>query len=167
MNLKNRIKLTDKENDFTIIELKESDNIKNYFELVPNIMNDDSEKNFENADIIIPQFPGGGELSIGFGSISKIYSGNIYHTVSTEYGSSGPPILLSGNLKLIDLHKKREFISNENTGTFFKSILSSINLLMEEYNLDLLMSNLKLIKKINNDSSFIEIIILKDGRLCS
>ena len=38
-------------------------------------MNDDSEKNFENADIIIPHFPGGGELSIGFGSISKIYSG--------------------------------------------------------------------------------------------
>ena len=38
---------------------------------------------------------------------------------------------------------------------------------MEEYNRDLLMSNLKLIKKINNDSSFREIIILKDGRLYS
>ena len=108
-------------------------------------MNDDSEKNFENADIIIPQFPGEGELSIGFGSISKISSGNIYHTVSIEYGSSGPPILLSGNLKLIGLHKKREFTSNENTGAFFKS---SINLLMEEYNRDLLISNLKLIKKL-------------------
>ena len=40
INLKNRMRYTDKEDDITIIEIKEKDNIKNYLELDDKIIND-------------------------------------------------------------------------------------------------------------------------------
>ena len=79
------------------------------------------------------------------------------------------------NLTIIGLHKQREIFTNENAGTFIVNILQcitenknskNINMLEEEKVLKI--SNLELIKVINNNNTkFREIIFLKDGRLCS
>ena len=94
LNIKDRYKFTNKLNDFTIIEIIDSDNIKDFFEVFPNVMSYNSERNFEDYDIIIPQFPLGGDLSISSGTIKKI-DNNIIHTASTEHGSSGSPYIVS------------------------------------------------------------------------
>ena len=56
LNLKDRYYFTNKKYDFTIIEIKDSDNIKNisFYELFENIMNINSKNNFINHDIFIP-----------------------------------------------------------------------------------------------------------------
>ena len=174
LDLKNRIKLTDKSNDFTIIELKTYDKIYNFFEVSPNIMENNSQNNLKDANIILPQFPGEKELSIGFGSILKIEDNIIYHSISTEYGSSGSPILLENNLKIIGIHNKRDLELNENKGIFMKNILFWIknmkemkNINMIKDNLDYKISDLDLIKTIKNENEIQTIILLKDERLCS
>ena len=129
LNLKDKYYFTNKKYDFTIIEIKDSDNIKNisFYELFENIMNINSKNNFINHDIFIPQFPNGGNLSIAFGSIKNIHF-IIHHTVSTEKGSSGSPILSLGNYRLIGLHNQSDTNLNENRGIFIKDIIISIKI---------------------------------------
>ena len=171
LDLDNRIKITDKENDFTIIEIKSFDKIFDYFEVYSDIMN--SEENLKEKDIIIPQFPGGNELSIAFGTIIKIEGNIINYNVSTEYGSSGSPILTSDNMKIIGIHNKRELDLNENKGIFMKSILNYIRTYKEKEKIDMSknldISNLILNKTIDNgnEHEIEQIVLLKDGRLCS
>ena len=64
-------------------------------------MNDNSESKYLNQDICIIQYPNGGELSYAQGQIKSINNYHIRHLVSTESGSSGSPILILNNLKII------------------------------------------------------------------
>ena len=174
LNLDDRIKLTNKEKDFTIIEIKNYDKIWDFLEVAPDIFDDSYKDKIIEKDIIIPQFPGGNALSVAFGSIIGMEEENLLYSASTDYGSSGSPVLLLDSLKIIGIHKESVF-SNENCGTFIKDILEwikeiknarKINMLKELKELKI--SNLELIKVIENDDcSFREIIVLKDGRLCS
>ena len=170
LDLNNRIKLTNKENDFTIIEIKNYDKIYHFFEVSPDIFENNSEDSLKNMDIILPQFPGGKALSIGFGSILEIKDNIIRHNISTEYGSSGSPILSEKDLKLIGIHNKRDSELNENKGIFMKSIYL---FLKKNNNIDMMkeniykISDLELIKTIKCDNQYKNIILLKDGRLCS
>ena len=131
------------------------------------------EKEFKDKDIIIPKYPGGEELSIGFGSILKINQNIIHHSVSTDYGSSGSPIISQKDFKVIGIHNLRKNDLNKNNGVFMKNIILSIQKMKEEKNIDMTyeyilnISNLELIKTIENDINFKNIILLKDGRLCS
>ena len=173
--LNDRIKLTDPENDFTIIEIKNYDKIYYFFEVSPEIMEDNFKTDIKDKDIILPQFPGGEELSLGLGSILLIDGLNITHSVSTDDGSSGSPIISANNWKIIGVHKLSFKNGNKNGGTFIKSILFSIEKMKNKQNINMLeekpilnIANLELIKIIKNfDTFFTEIIILKDGRLCS
>ena len=97
LDLKDRIKFTDPKNDFTIIEIKHYDKIYYFFEVSTEIMEDNFKTDIIRKDIILPQFPEGKELSLGLGSILKIDEINITHSVSTEYGSSGSPIISANN----------------------------------------------------------------------
>ena len=126
LNLNERIKITDPQKDFTVIEIKHYDKIFDFLEVSPYILDTNHKETLIDKDIIIPQFPGGIELSVAFGSISKFDANNIYYTVSTDYGSSGSPILLLDNLTIVGLHKQRELSSNENSGTFILNILQCI-----------------------------------------
>ena len=94
INLKNRIKYTNKEYDITIIEMNEKDNINNYLELDDNIINELNEEYLDKTIYII-QYPEG-ELSVSYGILDKIYNDKKYnfnHKCSTKGGSSGSPIL--------------------------------------------------------------------------
>ena len=169
LDLNNRIKLTNKENDFTIIEIKNYDKIYNFFEVSPDILENNSENSLKNIDIILPQFPEGKALSIGFGSILEIKDNIIKHKISTEYGSSGSPILSEKDLKLIGIYNKRDLELNENKGIFMKPIF----LFLKKNNIDITkdniysISDLELIKTIKCGNQYKNIILLKDGRLCS
>ena len=161
LNIKDRYKFTNILNDFTIIEIIDSDNINDFFEVFPNVMSFNSERNFDDYDIIIPQFPLGNKLSISSGTIKRI-DYNIIHTASTEHGSSGSPILSPDNLKLIGIHKQSYKDLNENIGSFIKNILLSIKI-GGNFNI----SKLKLIKTIQNNYYLKELILLNDGRPCT
>ena len=93
----NRYILTDKELDFTIIEILEEDNINNYLEINKDIYN-------KNDKIYTFQYPGEGELEYSHGEILEIKDNNIIYDIGTLGGSSGCPIILMNNSKLIGLH---------------------------------------------------------------
>lgn len=82
---------TNEELDYTCIQLFESDEIKYYFQIDPIIFSED--KNFlENSEIFILQYPGN-ELSFSYGKVLSLKNEKISHSVSTEEGSSGSPII--------------------------------------------------------------------------
>ena len=104
-----RLKLTNEELDYTIIEILKEDEIfkkiKDYFEIDNYIMNNESQNNYKNQDICIVQYPYGGNLSFAHGGINSFNNYKIKHLVSTHKGSSGSPILLQNNFKIIGIHK--------------------------------------------------------------
>ena len=123
----NRLKLTNDKLDYTIIEILKVDEIfkkiKDYFEIDDYIMNNQSKNNYKNQDICIVQYPDGGKLSFAQGGINSFDNYKIKHLVSTHHGSSGSPILLQNNFKIIGIHKAGSKINNENIGIFIKDIL--------------------------------------------
>ena len=135
--IKKTIKITDerkvftnKELDYTCIQLFESDNVLNYFKINPKFLECD-KNNLKDNDIFILQFPKGNDLSFSYGKISSIKDNKIEYNASTDYGSSGSPIIkrsLENNI--IGLHcagiqkNKKEFIYN--VGNLFDSILNNI-----------------------------------------
>ena len=119
--LKNRIKYTNVNLDFTIIEMKKEDKINDYFEVDFYINSD----NYLKRDIGILQYPKGNELSFDKGEVKLISNHRIIHTVSTDFGSSGSPIFLIENLRIIGIHNSR--YKDMNAGIFMKSILDDLN----------------------------------------
>ena len=98
--LNNRMKYTNEKYDITIIELKDTDEIKHYLELddiiIKNIINNQNN-NIEYLDetMYIIQYPKG-KLSVSYGILNNIYEDegyNFNHKCETEPGSSGSPIL--------------------------------------------------------------------------
>ena len=129
LNLNDRIKYTNKEEeyDITIIEIKENDGINNFLELDDKIINDIITNQNENDDYIdktfyVIQYPEG-ELSVSFGILSSIFNDKKYkfkHKCSTKRGSSGSPISTLKN-KVIGIHRSSE---NFNIGTFLNEPIS-------------------------------------------
>ena len=111
IDLKDRIKYTNKEYDITIIEIKEKDNILNYLELddiiLENLENNNKNKEYINKTIYIIQYPEN-ELSVSYGVLDNIFEDkkyNFIHKCCTKGGSSGSPILNTNN-KVIGIHKE-------------------------------------------------------------
>ena len=122
---------TDKDLDYTCIELFEADDIKNYFKIDPILFTNNI--NFINdSDIFILQFPESNELSFSYGNIKSIKDNNIIYNTSTKKGSSGSPIIKRINQNyIIGLHYGG--IQNQNNkdykfnlGIKFNSILDDI-----------------------------------------
>ena len=100
-----RYKYTDKEFDFTIIEILEEDPIENFFEIDENFI---EKNNLKNKLVFSIQYPKGGDLKISFGRIIESEFGNnkyFLYNIGTDKGSSGSPIILTDNLKVIGLYK--------------------------------------------------------------
>ena len=93
---------SNKKYDLTIIEIyQEMDGIFHFFELETL---DKINKN-SREPIYVLQYPGGNECSVSYGKLCDIQDFEIYHDCSTKKGSSGGPILLLRNFKLIGIHK--------------------------------------------------------------
>ena len=109
--------------DFTIIEMKADDKIKDKYFLLPNINNLD----YKNKEIYIVQFPEGKNLSHSDGKIKDIIDFELIYDASTKSGSSGSPILLKNTTEVIGIHKQGSNKKKENYGTLICSIIQSLN----------------------------------------
>ena len=124
INLSKRLKYSNEEYDITMIEIKDSDEIKNYLELDDKIIDNiikNKNKNSEYIDetVYVIQYPKG-KLGVSFGILEKIFEDKKYnfsHKCSTEGGSSGAPILNLNN-KIIGIHKQGTINNKFNKGTF-------------------------------------------------
>jgi len=83
---------TNKELDYTCIELFESDGILDYFKIDSKIFKYD-KNNLKDNDIFILQFPYDNDLSFSYGRILSLKANIILHNASTDVGSSGSPII--------------------------------------------------------------------------
>ena len=125
----NRNVCTNKDLDYTFIELFKSDDINDYFEIAPNI---NEFKNIKDVDIFILQFPD--DVSFSYGKIFRIKDNKFIHNSSTVDGSSGSPIIIKYENKfyVIGLHiggikdKKNKDLIVYNLGCPFNLILKTI-----------------------------------------
>ena len=114
-------------------------------------MNNESQDNYKNQDICIVQYPYRGVLSFAQGANDY----KIKHLVSTHHGSSGSPILLQNNFKIIGIHKAGNPKKIENIGIFFRNILTHfllqnnfiINQIICEYNIKNKNENIQILNK--------------------
>ena len=106
--------------DITIIEIIETDKVKNFLELDENIFKDEIEISYEDQSIYTIQYPNGKNAMVSYGLVNQIQNYDIKHTCCTDHGSSGSPILKIDNNKLIGIHKEGSNHFNFNKGTFLK-----------------------------------------------
>ena len=123
-----RFTCTNEELDYTCIEIFEDEDIDNFFEIDNKINCEDPYEEYKNDNIVIIQYPKGEDVSFAEGNIKNIKNQfQIYHSVSTEFGSSGSPIILNKrNLKIIGIHCGYVKKDNVNRGVFFKQIIDNV-----------------------------------------
>ena len=162
----NRNYYSNEDYDTTIIELNpKNDKIYYFLELDPKIFDDCSNTYYENESLYLMQYPNQ-KLSVSYGIMKEILDFDINHCCSTQDGSSGSPILLLKNKKVIGIHKEKKTFYNFNKGTFLKKpILEFLEILrknnqlnkyyysMEEYSENNNNSNISKIDNISGDSS--------------
>ena len=121
INLNKKRKIySNKDFDLTLIEIKESDKINDYFELDENILSQENPKLFyENKTIYIIQYLNMEKASVSYGIFNDLIDSEIKHTCSTKPGSNCSPILNSMNNKIIGISKISEKNEN-NKGIFLK-----------------------------------------------
>ena len=124
LNLKNRYIYTNAGKDFTIIEILEEDSIEDFYEVDDFIF---EKEYYKNKIIGIIQYPQGEKTQYSHGKIIEINNYLIKHTVATEHGSSGSPIFLMNNAKIVGIHQGYKPKQNINTGIFINDIIENIN----------------------------------------
>ena len=127
---KSRLTYTNPDLDVTIIQIKPEDEIDSFLDIDENVFNKDYAKIYKkDTPIYLLQYPEGVFASHAVGRIDKILKARIFHSCSTDPGSSGSPILLLSNFKVIAVHKgsKKEKTENINLGTWIKYPIEEFN----------------------------------------
>ena len=133
INLKNKIKYTNKEYDITVIEIKNEDEINDFLELDENILNDPGLGYIGNSIYLIhyPSYPNGTKVAVSYGVLKRSFEDKKYnfkHYCCSQYGSSGSPILNTSNYKVIGLHKQAgNNQQNYNIGVFLYNFINEFN----------------------------------------
>ena len=156
----NRLRYTNKKLDITIIEIKENkdklnnkyleldDSIINYFKsnqgIQPNYLNN----KYSNESIYIINYPKDKDIVVSYGKSPLLNNSEIQHYCSTEPGSSGSPILLINNQKLIGIHYGSSEHFEFNKGTLL--IYAIIEFQKIKNNLLIINKEGKTIKEIDN-----------------
>ena len=130
LNLKDRIKYTNRDYDITLIELKAEDNISDFLELDDIIVDDiisGKNKNevFIDEDIYILEYVKG-ELNYSTGILRNTDENNkvlLRHTCGTGSGSTGSPILNVKTNKVIGIHLSKVMNKSYGLGTFLNYLL--------------------------------------------
>ena len=111
------------ENDITLIELNENDNINNFLELDENLFRHNNNILYEHKSLYVLQYPQGGNAAVSYGLLTSLDKYEIKHICSTENGSSGSPILNLETNKVIGIHKEGSINFEFNKGIYLKYIL--------------------------------------------
>ena len=124
---KERLVCTNYKLDYTFILVLPKDNFNNYFEIYDKINTNQLNKEYKDKTIIMMQYPELQDSSFGYGRINEINDYHFLHTIATEEGSSGFPIILSDdNLNVIGIHCGKTDRDNLNRGANMKKILEDI-----------------------------------------
>ena len=138
MNLRNySIKYFDEPKDITAIY------IKNTFELYNDVNFLDYDLNYlkgyliyKGVDVFSLQYPNGNNAACASGVIEEIFDNEFYHSIPTDNGSSGSPVILLNNninsLQVIGVHKGAVNRKKLNCGTFIGEIIAELNNKPEE-----------------------------------
>ena len=103
----NRKKYTNEKFDITIIEIKDEDNIQNFLLLDDNMMNNNIinyNEQYKNESIYALNYLNGKEIYTSLGILNTIEENKIIHKCNLDIGSSGSPIILLKNNKVIGVH---------------------------------------------------------------
>ena len=108
--------------DYTCIQIFDKDGIEDFYEYC-----EDNIK-FEDEIVSISGYPNGKELTVETGHLKNIEKDyKIYHTVDTDYGVSGAPIILTyRDLKVIGIHRCNIKEKEKNLGSYIKYIVKNI-----------------------------------------
>ena len=119
---------TNKEIDYTIIEILSSDNITNFLTIDENInMNTFQNKEYNNESILLPSFMRNGEIETDKGIIELAKEKSLFlHNCNTDDGSSGGPVILIDNFSVIGMHIGYLEDYKKNVGIFIKNIITDI-----------------------------------------
>ena len=124
---KRLIKCFNRPIDATIIEILDSDNIKNDVLFLFNDLNIfNGYEQYKGEDIIILQHPLGKDIHCGIGKIIDYNNFEFHHSADTDFGSSGSPIILFKNFFVVGIHKGADKKSKYNIGTFIHIIIEKI-----------------------------------------
>ena len=135
----NRLKYTNTKLDITMIEIKENkDNLNNkYCELDNGIINyfksnqkEDANylnKIYSNKSIYCINYPEDKNVVVSYGRPPNLQNSEIYHKCSTKSGSSGSPLLLINNQKLIGVHHSYSKCGDYNKGTLLINAIIEFN----------------------------------------
>lgn len=126
----------DKNHDYTIIQILKKDRIRNdqYLEPDPNYKK--GAEFYKDKYCYLPGYPQSDNIkeenvqvrAISTGEIKKINKDyDFEHTLDTLNCSSGSPICLKSNLRLIGIHTGFSKIKKNNCGTFVGIIMENIN----------------------------------------
>ena len=114
--------------DVTVIQI--NDKISRIFEDVEFLDCDMDYTNgyelYKNKDVFASGYPFGKEIVTSGGSIVDINNFEFDHNIGTETGSSGSPVVLLGNEKLIGIHKQGNTRKKLNQGTFIGIIIDQL-----------------------------------------
>ena len=139
INLRNVFKYTNAEHDITIIKLNEKEyESYDFLELDDNILNNNGTNYIGNSIYLLhyPNNSEGSKVAVSYGILKKRFERNklyFIHYCSTEYGSSGSPILNVSNNKIIGIHKQNT-IDDYNLGTFLYYSIKEFILLYKNIN---------------------------------
>ena len=99
----NRKAFTNEKLDYTCIEIFNSDKIKKFFRIDEDIIN--NKESLKDKAILMLQYPLG-ELALDSGKILDIKDNILIHSVPTEDGSSGSPLIKRYNMNfIIGIHR--------------------------------------------------------------
>ena len=154
--LLNKIKIfLPKPVDITIIKVDESDQfIKNdildilFLNYDLNYIN--GYHDYEGMDIFNIGYPSGRDLSSASGIVKEIKGYDFYHTINTEPGSSGSPIILFNTEKIIGIHKGEDSYIKINVGVFIGEAINKLKNNKINNSMNLIHKNEKIINNINN-----------------
>jgi len=150
--------------DITIIQIIDNDQFKKDIDFLYYDLNYSfGYEQYLNMDIFIIQHPLGGEAEYACGKVIKIINNfEFEHSVDTDKGSSGSPIILNESLKVIGIHKQINNLNFNNIGTFIAEIFKEKNIneifQSEEFNN---LSEKEIYEKYKNHSKFEELMELK------
>lgn len=156
LNPKNHFTFSDPFLDVTFIKLEEEE--------IDNLGIDCleiHEEEFIQKDVFIVHYPNGKNLSFSQGKIKNIWGYNLLHTVSTDRGSSGSPLVLSSDNKIIGIHKSAIKEKQCNAATNIQTIVQALRII---YNSQIT-NMLSIIKKARTPLTDQEINELKEHGL--
>ena len=133
-----RIVLTNKNLDFTLIEIKQKkDNIDTtkFLEIDEKFNIEDKFLNeiYSKKSIYAIHYPKDDKVAVSYGLLTQINEKEIFHLCSTETGSSGSPILSLKSFKVIGIHYGFKPNRQFNLGTFIRQIVMTLNNYKQNY----------------------------------